>query len=119
MFILTPSKNIKFLLLACAAAAVAGSEKGAGVWYVSDVDQALADANVAWYYTWSPNTEGITTPNGVDFVPMIHDASELTDENFEQVQQYTELLGFNEVECLKPCPPNYAYFEFTHLSLSA
>lgn len=77
--------------------AVADVRKGVGAWAFNGVSQALADSGASWYYTWSPAHSGITTPPGVQFVPMIWGRTMAGPASLSQAQEDgTVLLGFNE-----------------------
>ena len=72
-------------------------KKGVGAWTFTGANQALFDAGVSWYYTWSHDTAGITTPTGVQFVPMIWGAADVSATALNQAKQAgSTLLGFNE-----------------------
>src|SRR5262245_55778189 len=75
----------------------APGKKGAGTWWFGGVNQALADAKAMWFYDWYPTTQGITTPSGVEFVPMIWDIHSV-DRGLGSIQsaEGPTLLGFNE-----------------------
>ncbi|MFF7334660.1 sigma-70 family RNA polymerase sigma factor [Streptomyces sp. NPDC008150] len=80
-----------------AAPAVQGPRKGVGVWSFDGVNQALASSGAGWYYTWSTQHPGITTPAGADFVPMIWGSASVTDSALAQARANGPyLLGFNE-----------------------
>lgn len=80
-----------------ASNAAANAKKGVGAWTFTGVNQALVDSGVSWYYTWSYNTAGITTPVGVQFVPMIWGAGDVNATALNQAKQVGgTLLGFNE-----------------------
>jgi len=67
------------------------------VWAFTGVSQALRDSGANWYYTWSTQHSGITTPPGVDFVPMIWGANSVTPDSLAQARSASPyLLGFNE-----------------------
>ncbi len=71
--------------------------KGVSVWTFDGVDKALADSGSRWYYTWSTGHSGISTPPGVDFVPMIWGPGSVTTSSLHQAESAgRELLGFNE-----------------------
>jgi hypothetical protein len=79
------------------SAAARPPEKGVGAWQAGGAGQALAASGSIWYYTWSPTPAGITAPAGVDFVPMIWGARDVTPTALAQVQRSGPyLLGFNE-----------------------
>ncbi|GAA0995262.1 hypothetical protein GCM10009555_089130 [Acrocarpospora macrocephala] len=72
-------------------------KKGVGVWQMPNVSSALASSGASWYYTWSTNHNGITTPETSQFVPMIWGAASVTDQNLAQAKSAGPyLLGFNE-----------------------
>lgn len=80
-----------------AGASAAGAAKGVCAWKFPGVNQALADARVSWYYTWSSSTAGIAAPAGVQFVPMIWGAADVNSAELSQAAQAGRiLLGFNE-----------------------
>ncbi len=67
------------------------------VWSFTGVNAALVDSGASWYYTWSTSHGGVTTPHGVDFVPMIWGHASVTSGNLSAAQSAGhELLGFNE-----------------------
>jgi hypothetical protein len=79
------------------ASAVQATKKGVSAVNVNGVTTALADVRAGWYYTWSSNTQGITAPPGVEFVPMIWGPGSVTDAELNQAKALgTTLLGFNE-----------------------
>jgi hypothetical protein len=79
-----------------AAAAQAGG-KGVSAHDFAGVTAALADVRAGWYYTWASNTQGITAPPGVEFVPMIWGPGSVTDAELNQAKALgTTLLAFNE-----------------------
>ncbi len=72
-------------------------KKGVGVWQAPGVSAALAASGASWYYTWSTNHNGVTTPKSAEFVPMIWGAASVTDANLAQAKSAGPyLLGFNE-----------------------
>ncbi|WP_436761826.1 glycosyl hydrolase [Streptosporangium sp. V21-05] len=73
-------------------------KKGVGVWQAPNVSAALEASGANWYYTWSTNHNGVTTPKGTEFVPMIWGAASVTDQNLTQAKNSGSpyLLGFNE-----------------------
>ncbi|MEV6479953.1 sigma-70 family RNA polymerase sigma factor [Streptomyces sp. NPDC051576] len=88
----SPSKQI-----AAPAHIASGAKKGVGVWSFGGVSQALASSGASWYYTWSTQHPGITTPSSGSFVPMIWGAKSVTDASLAQARSYGPyLLGFNE-----------------------
>jgi hypothetical protein len=73
------------------------SRKGVSAWSFTGVDAALDQSGAGWYYTWSAGHSGITTPHGVDFVPMIWGSGSVTDKSLAQAKSGGHyLLGFNE-----------------------
>jgi hypothetical protein len=79
-----------------AASAVTSAEKGVAAWPFNGATQALAESGASWYYTWSA-TPGVSSPPGVQFVPMIWGAADVTPSTLSQVtQEGNYLLGFNE-----------------------
>ncbi|GAA4190428.1 hypothetical protein GCM10022252_28730 [Streptosporangium oxazolinicum] len=76
----------------------ASGKKGVGVWQAPNVSAALQASGANWYYTWSTNHNGVTTPQGTEFVPMIWGAASVTDQNLAQAKNAGSpyLLGFNE-----------------------
>ncbi|MFF5247811.1 glycosyl hydrolase [Streptosporangium sp. NPDC000095] len=73
------------------------AKKGVGVWQAPGVSAALAASGASWYYTWSMNHNGVTTPKSAEFVPMIWGADSVTDQNLAQAKNAGPyLLGFNE-----------------------
>ncbi|MFD4879834.1 sigma-70 family RNA polymerase sigma factor [Streptomyces sp. NPDC058420] len=89
----TPSKHTA----AAPAHIASGAKKGVGVWSFGGVSQALAASGASWYYTWSTQHSGVTTPSSGSFVPMIWGASSVTDASLAQARSYGPyLLGFNE-----------------------
>ncbi|MGC4750666.1 glycoside hydrolase family protein [Micromonospora sp. DT201] len=83
--------------VAPAAAAVSSKRKGVGVWTFDGVSQALASSGASWYYTWDVAHQGVTSPKGAEFVPMIWGAKSVTASNLQRAKQNgRQLLGFNE-----------------------
>ncbi len=68
------------------------------MWQAPGVSAALEASGASWYYTWSTNHNGVTTPEGAEFVPMIWGADSVTDQNLAQAKNAGSpyLLGFNE-----------------------
>ena len=89
----SPSKHTS----AAPAHIASGAKKGVGVWTFGGVSQALAASGASWYYTWSTQHSGITTPSSGSFVPMIWGAKSVSDSSLAQAREYGPyLLGFNE-----------------------
>jgi hypothetical protein len=79
------------------ATSVQATRKGVSAHDFGGVTTALADVRAGWYYTWASNTQGITAPPGVEFVPMIWGPGSVTDAELNQAKALgTTLLGFNE-----------------------
>jgi RNA polymerase sigma factor (sigma-70 family) len=82
---------------ASAPTAAANAKKGVSAWTFTGVDQALAESGVSWYYTWSSSHAGITSPPGVQFVPMIWGPGSVNAATLSQAKDEGHiLLGFNE-----------------------
>ncbi|WBB70037.1 glycosyl hydrolase [Micromonospora sp. WMMD812] len=82
---------------AAPAPSVTSTKKGVGVWTFDGVSQALANSTAGWYYTWNVGHQGVTTPKGAEFVPMIWGAKSVTASNLQQARGNGRyLLGFNE-----------------------
>jgi RNA polymerase sigma factor (sigma-70 family) len=91
----SPSRSAKPAIPAVPATS---SRKGVGVWSFSGVNQALVDSGAQWYYTWATSHSGVSTPKGVDFVPMIWGSGSVTSSALAQAKSAGSryLLGFNE-----------------------
>jgi len=71
--------------------------KGVGVWTFPGVSTALKESGATWYLTWSTTHDGITTPKGAQFVPMLRDAASVTQLALTQAEESgAALLTFNE-----------------------
>lgn len=85
------------ILGAAPATSAQATKKGVSAANFGGVTTALADVRAGWYYTWASNTQGITAPAGVEFVPMIWGPGSVTDAELNQAKALgTTLLGFNE-----------------------
>lgn len=87
------------LLLGVAAspAYAASAKKGVNVNNYPGVSTALRDVGAAWYHTWAVDTQGVTTPPGVEFVPMVWGRNSVTTSQLNTAKSLgTTLLGFNE-----------------------
>lgn len=75
-----------------------GPSPGIGTWKgLKGASALLADSGARWYYTWAPDHQGIDTPSGCEFVPMIWGEKDLTDDALRRAKASgTTLLGFNE-----------------------
>ena len=79
------------------SAARANAKKGVSVWTFRGVGTALKRSGASWYYTWAAGHSGVTSPPGVQFVPMIWGAGNVTAATLRQVKrQGHDLLAFNE-----------------------
>jgi hypothetical protein len=79
------------------AAAAPAARKGVSAWVFNGVSRSLRKSGATWYYTWAVNHQGITSPRGVSFVPMIWGAGSVTTANLQTVRHEGHyLLGFNE-----------------------
>ncbi|WP_329103599.1 glycosyl hydrolase [Micromonospora sp. NBC_01699] len=77
--------------------AVSSAKKGVAVWDFNGASQALANSKASWYYTWNAGHAGITTPSGVNFVPMIWGAKSVNPGELAKAKAAGPyLLGFNE-----------------------
>jgi RNA polymerase sigma factor (sigma-70 family) len=83
--------------VAPASAVSHSSRKGVGTWDFDGVTSALGNVGASWYYDWSNTRSNITSPAGVEFVPMMWGAASVTASALARAeQQGTTLLGFNE-----------------------
>src|ERR1039457_5422451 len=93
----SPSPSHPQPTVIASATAAANAKKGVSAWTFSGVSQALAEAGASWYYNWSASHAGITSPPGVQFVPMIWGAGSVTAATLSQAKAAGQiLLGFNE-----------------------
>ncbi|MEW2115185.1 glycoside hydrolase family protein [Streptomyces sp. NPDC005474] len=74
------------------------AKKGVSTWSFDGVTPALAASGVSWYYDWGPDHPSITSPCGVEFVPMIWGSTAVFDGSLDKAksQGSSSLLGFNE-----------------------
>lgn len=73
------------------------SKKGVCVWAFKGVSTALKDSGATWYLTWSTTHDGIVTPRGAQFVPMVRTAADVTPTALAQAERSgPALLTFNE-----------------------
>lgn len=102
-----PVSRRSFLTIAAVGAALGGlalpahaatsSRKGVSANNFDGATGALADVGASWFYTWASDTQGITAPAGVEFVPMIWGAGSVNPTQLGQAQSLgSTLLGFNE-----------------------
>jgi len=79
------------------AVTLTSERKGVSTWNVAGVSQDLAASGASWYYNWGATPNGIATPAGVSFVPMIWGAASVTAATLDEVKsEGSVLLGFNE-----------------------
>jgi RNA polymerase sigma factor (sigma-70 family) len=72
-------------------------QKGVSVWNFQGVSRALKESGASWYYDWAPSPNGVASPPGVSFVPMIWGAASVTTGTLNEVKAEGDvLLGFNE-----------------------
>ena len=80
-----------------ATAVVTSARKGVSTWSFTGVSQALTESGASWYYDWAATPDGVSSPPGVSFVPMIWGASSVTTPTLDEVRTEGHvLLGFNE-----------------------
>ncbi|MET7707341.1 sigma-70 family RNA polymerase sigma factor [Micromonospora sp. NPDC005413] len=92
-----PSPSARPSSRAPVAPAVSSARKGVGVWNFAGASQALANSKAGWYYTWGTQHAGISTPQGVTFVPMIRGAENVTAAELARAKAAGPyLLTFNE-----------------------
>ena len=73
------------------------SKKGVCVWAFRGVSTALKESGATWYLTWSTTHDGVGTPRGVQFVPMVRTGSDVTTAALAQAERSgAVLLTFNE-----------------------
>ncbi|MFF5051664.1 sigma-70 family RNA polymerase sigma factor [Micromonospora sp. NPDC000663] len=93
----TPTPGVRPSSRAPVAPALSSARKGVGVWAFDGVSRALAGSRADWYYTWGTEHQGITTPPGVTFVPMIRGAENVTAPELARARAAGPyLLTFNE-----------------------
>ncbi len=80
--------------------AASARQQGVGSWNFSNGSAALAKINASWFYTWGPDTKGITAPPSVEFVPMISGINRMAEID-KAKSLGTTLLGFNEPDSTK------------------
>ncbi|MFD7600082.1 glycoside hydrolase family protein [Streptomyces mirabilis] len=80
------------------------AKKGVSTLSFDGVTPALADSGVSWYYNWGADHPSITSPCGVEFVPMISGSSAVFDGSLDEAksQGSSSLLGFNEPDQAGP-----------------
>ena len=72
-------------------------KKGLGAWSPLTSVEELSELGLGWYYNWRPAPKIAAVP-GVEYVPMIWSAADLTAENLAMINESgaTHALGFNE-----------------------
>lgn len=80
-----------------AAPATSGAQ-GVAVWDMRGVSTALARSSAHWYYTWAVEHDGVRTPRGTTFVPMVWGEGSVTRDALARVRREPSrhLLTFNE-----------------------
>ena len=68
-------------------AAVTSAKKGVSVWAFKGLHRALSESGASWYFNWQAGHPGVTSPHGVQFVPMIWGAGSVTRANLRQARQ--------------------------------
>lgn len=83
--------------LALPASGATSTGKGVSVNNFDGATNALADVRATWFYTWASDPQGVTAPDGVEFVPMIWGADSVNPTQLNQAQSLgSTLLAFNE-----------------------
>lgn len=78
-------------------APVDGAGKGVGLNPVDGASEALAASGAKWYHNWASSSAGVTTPEGVEFVPSIWGPNSVTEQELgNAAREGKHLLGFNE-----------------------
>jgi hypothetical protein len=73
------------------------AKKGVGVWDFPAASAGLKAVGASWYYNWGPSNDRMPGPAGVEFVPMVWGAANVTDGTLAKVKgKGRTLLGFNE-----------------------
>lgn len=71
--------------------------RGVGLNPVEGASQALADSGASWFFNWTSTAEGVATPDGTEYVPMIWGPGSVTGTELGRAaREGTHLLGFNE-----------------------
>jgi hypothetical protein len=96
-FLTAAALSAAFGGLAVPARAATSSRKGVSANNFDGATGALADVGASWFYTWASDTQGISAPAGVEFVPMIWGAGSVNPDQLNQAKSLgSTLLGFNE-----------------------
>lgn len=109
------------------SAVSAAAKKGVDVWSFDGVDTALARSGARWYLDWSTSPGSIASQPGIHFVPMIHDASDVTTTRVAEAERHgPDLLTFNEPDLSSQANLTVAEalalwprLEATHLALAS
>jgi hypothetical protein len=73
------------------------SKKGVSAWPFPGARKSLRLSGSSWFYTWAAGPNGVSSPSGVKFVPMIWGSGSVTSANLSEAEQHGHiLLGFNE-----------------------
>jgi RNA polymerase sigma factor (sigma-70 family) len=73
------------------------SKKGVSAWSFPGARKSLRLSGASWFYTWAAGPNGVSSPHGVKFVPMIWGSGSVTSANLSEAEQHGHiLLGFNE-----------------------
>ena len=59
-------------------------KKGVSTWKFPGLTAALDDVGAGWYYNWSPGNADMPAPSGVEFVPMIWGAANVTEATLKR-----------------------------------
>ncbi|GAA0592702.1 RNA polymerase [Kribbella sandramycini] len=97
LLLLALSTLLTLTLAVPSSAQTLAARKGVSANGVPGASQALTAVGASWYYTWAVNPQGIATPPGVEFVPMIWGRGSVTPGALAEAKANgTTLLGFNE-----------------------
>jgi RNA polymerase sigma factor (sigma-70 family) len=73
------------------------SKKGVSAWPFPGARKSLRLSGASWFYTWAASPNGVSSPSGVKFVPMIWGSGSVTSANLSEAEKHGHtLLGFNE-----------------------
>jgi hypothetical protein len=74
------------------------AKKGVGTWDFKSEKTGLSKAQVSWFYNWTADRGRIPTSQKAKFVPMVWNASSVTDKNLKKAKASGSdtLLAFNE-----------------------
>jgi putative glycosyl hydrolase len=72
-------------------------KKGVSAWAFPGARKSLRLSGASWFYTWAAGPNGVSSPRGVKFVPMIWGPGSVTAANLSEARKHGHiLLGFNE-----------------------